>query len=339
MSKHLVAGGSGYFGSVLVEALIEKGFIVRVYDIGKNKDLNPNTEFYQGDIRDKASIDRACEGVDVVYNVIAQVPLARDRKIFNTVNIDGTRNLLAAARKQNVKKVIHVSTSAVYGVPKENPVIEDTDVDPRDPYGKAKLEAENIVRQFSKEGLDVTVIRPRTILGHGRMGIFSIVFNWIKDGYNVAVLGKGDNKYQFVHASDLANACMLAAQRQGHSLYNIGASDFGTMRELLEGLIEHAGKRSKVRSLPFGPTVFLMRIASILHLAPFAPYHWLMYGREMYFDISKAKEELNWMPTYSNSEMIGESYDSYCSRPSDEGGSLHQRPVKEGLLNIVKRII
>ena len=141
----------------------------------------------------------------------------------------------------------------------------------------------------------------------------------------------------------MSNACYLASQRRGAGIYNIGAEKFGTMRELLEALIEHARTESKIREVPFHLAVMAMRLTGMLHMTPFAPYHWLMYGRELYFDVSKAKNELHWTSRYSNDEMICESYDCYLRNfekfSSLAEGSPHQRPVNQGILNLIKKII
>src|SRR5262249_13995901 len=148
-----------------------------------------------------------------------------------------------------------------------------------------------------------------TIMGHGRLGIFQILFEWIRTGYNVPVLGAGDNTYQFVHADDLAEACILAAERPGPATYNCGAENFGTMRQVLESLCAHAKTGSRVKSVPMGPAVAFMKCTSALGLSPLGPYHAMMFGRSLYFDITLAKTELGWKPRYSNDEMFVHSYD------------------------------
>ena len=95
-------------------------------------------------------------------------------------------------------------------------------------------------------------MRPRTILGHGRLGIIAVLFEFVAEGAPVYVLGRGDNRYQFVHANDLADAVLRAADRDKPATYNIGATEFGTMRETLQALVDHAGTGSPVRSLPAG---------------------------------------------------------------------------------------
>lgn len=322
----------------MTRMLAEKNIELRLYDLEGSHDLPPNIEFIQGDIRDNASIEEACRGVDVIYHNIAQVPLAKNKQLFWSVNVNGAENLFRSAINQNVKKVIYVSSSAVFGIPEKNPVDENMQPTPMESYGKAKYHAEKIAAEYVKRGLDITIIRPRTILGHGRLGIFSILFDWIRKGINVPVLGRGDNLYQFIHADDLASACFLASQLKGSDTYNIGAEIFGTMRELLNGLIQYAGSKSRVVSLPFKLTVALMKLTSISGLSPLGEYHSLMYGREMHFDISKPMKDLKWKPKFSNLEMICESYDWYCENyeniSSENKKSKHSSILRKGILKI-----
>src|SRR6185369_4256835 len=174
----------------------------------------------------------------------------------------GTRNLLKSALAAKVRKVIYVSSSAIFGAPEKNPVNEDTPPNPGEAYGRAKLEAEGLCAEFIRQGLDVSIIRPRTIMGHGRLGIFQILFEWLRQGYNVPVMGSGDNLYQFVHADDLADACLLAAGRPGSTIYNCGTPRFGSMRQVLENLCAYAQTSSRVKSVPMTPAVWAMNLTS-----------------------------------------------------------------------------
>jgi nucleoside-diphosphate-sugar epimerase len=255
MARALITGGSGYFGCALRDRLRAAGEAVRVFDLVDADDRPGDVELVRGDIRDADAVRRACAGVDVVYHHVAQVPLAKDRALFTAVNVGGTQQLLRAAREAGVAKVVHTSSSAVFGIPSRNPVDGDVAPRPLEAYGQAKLEAEHAVAAAVREGLDVSIIRPRTILGHGRLGIFAILFDWVSDGRRIPVLGRGDNVYQFVHADDLASACLKAAARPGAATYNVGAESFGTMRETLEALCAHAGTGSKVVSVPSAPAV------------------------------------------------------------------------------------
>lgn len=336
----LVTGGSGYFGSLLVEAAAARGDQVRILDLEPPVDAL-EAEVVIGDVRDRAAVRQACEGVDVVLNNVAQVPLAKDHELFWSVNVVGTANVLLAARDAGVTKVVHTSSSAVFGIPEHNPVIEDTPARPLEAYGRAKLEAEGLCHEAAAAGLDVTIVRPRTILGHGRLGIMAILFEFVAEGAPVFVFGDGSNRYQFVHAADLADAILLAADHPGPETYNIGSAHPGTMRETLTALTTHAGTGSKVRSLPTGPAAAAMKGLAAAGMVPFAPYHWLLYGESLWFDSSKAEQELGWHSTRTNGEMLIESYEWFLAHRQElasRHGSHHQSPVRLGVLKVLKAL-
>lgn len=344
-TKVLVTGGLGFFGSSLVQKLKSESTDCRIFDISENQEDLESVECIQGDICDFQAVKKACLDIDIIYHNVAQVPLAKDISKFNRVNIDGTRNILQAALDCNVKKFVYTSSSAIFGVPKKNPVDESVSPQPGEAYGLAKYEGELICKEFQEKGLDVSIIRPRTIIGHGRLGIFQVLFEWISEGSNVPVLGDGSNIYQFVHSDDMADACIAAGNKSGSATFNCGAEEYGSMREVLEELCEYAKTGSKVVSVPMGLAIFGMNITSRLGLSPLGPYHSLMYGKSMYFDISKAKSELDWNPKYSNSQMFIEAYDwyienrEYLEKNNDDNRSPHRSSVKQGVLKILKWII
>jgi nucleoside-diphosphate-sugar epimerase len=337
VTRLLVTGGAGYFGSVLAERARAAGHDVRIFDLNPPED--PGADHVVGDVRDLDALREACTAIDVVLHNVAQVPLARDRELFWSVNAVGTANVLLAARDAGVGKVVHTSSSAIFGIPESNPVVEDTPPRPLEAYGRAKLEGELLCRDAAAAGLDVSIVRPRTVLGHGRLGIMAILFEFVADGAPVFVLGSGDNRYQFVHADDLADACLRAAHRPGPATYNIGCRDFGTMRETLQALVDHAGTASHVVSLPARPAQLAMRALGRSALVPFAPYHWLLYGESLWFDVSKAERELDWHATHSNASAVIDSYEWFLANRASLGGegrSHHQSPAKLGLLRVVK---
>lgn len=344
MKSALITGGSGYFGSLLLSRLLERGYECSILDINEFEELPKGVRFFQADIRDRDAVSRSCRGMDVVFHNVAQVPLAKDSNLFDSVNRQGTEILLSSALENSVSKVVYTSSSAVFGVPECNPVTDEMEPNPREKYGEAKLEGEKCCHDFVEKGLDVSIIRPRTIMGHGRLGIFQILFEWIRTGFNIPVLGGGGNVYQFVHADDLAEACVLASIKRGPDTFNCGTDRFGTMREVLQDLCSYANTGSKVVSLPMGPIVLAMEITSKLGLSPLGAYHSLMYGRSMYFDISKAQTELGWTPKHSNQEMFRESYDWYLHnfQKIPTGGtqrSHHRSGMKQGILGVAARAL
>jgi nucleoside-diphosphate-sugar epimerase len=337
----LVTGGSGYFGTVLAGEALARGDVVRIFDLNPPGPTLAGADFVAGDVRDRAAVRDACDGVDVVFHNVAQVPLAKDRALFDEVNVGGTANVLVAARDARVSKVVHTSSSAVFGIPEHNPVTEASPCRPLEAYGRAKLRAEILCHDAIAAGLDVTIVRPRTVLGHGRLGVIALLFEFVADGAPVFVLGGGNNRYQLVHAADLADACLRAGDRAGPSVYNIGALEFGTMRETLQALVDHAQTGSRVRSLPVAPARWAMRSLASLGLVPFAPYHWLLYSESLYFDVTSARSELGWEPKRSNASMLIESYEWFLTHRLESGDpdrSHHQSPVRPGLLRVLKAL-
>lgn len=341
--KHvLITGGAGYFGEVLARRCLARGDRVRIFDLNRADIDIEGVEQVQGDIRDPTVVRRACEQVDIVQHNVAQVPLAKDKHAFWSVNYEGTRILLESARDAGVRKIVYTSSSAVFGAPRDGLVTRATLPAPAEEYGRAKLAGEELCRAAAKRGIDVSIVRPRTILGHGRLGIFQILFEWVFQGKDVPVFNGGHNRYQFVHADDLADACIAAAERPGLGVYNVGAGSVGTIRELLEALISHAGSASRIKSLPMRPMEMAMGIASRLGLSPLGPYHALMYGRELYFDISDAQRELGYAPRYTSEAAICESYDWYLAnrhRLKREGASQHKSVLKKRLMSITPYLL
>ena len=335
----LITGGTGYFGTLLSNAAFLQGYNVRVFDINKptNKNLD-RMEFYQGDIREPDAVRNACAGANIVLHNVAQVPLAKNSELFRTVNRIGTQVILESALDAGIEKVVYTSSSAVFGVPDSNPVNESTPPKPAESYGQAKLHGELLCKEFIDKGLNVSIVRPRTILGHGRLGIFQVLFEWVRCGQNIPVLGSGDNIYQFIHADDLCEIILRVAARKKPDTYNAGATNFCSMRETLEGLTTHAKTKSKVKSLPLKPLEIGMNIASTIGLSPLGKYHSLMYGRSLFFDNSKVLKDLKYKTKHDNISAICDSYDWYLDNyrqiNMSSGGSPHQKAVKQGILKL-----
>tara|TARA_B100000941_G_scaffold255225_1_gene203807 strand:- start:1287 stop:2330 length:1044 start_codon:yes stop_codon:yes gene_type:complete len=340
MKKALVTGGSGYFGTLLCEKLVQDGWHVKNLDLIAPINKLENIDFHQTDVRDLSKARKIFEDVDSVFHNVALVPITKSSN-YGETNILGTQNTIEMAIKTGVKSFIHTSSSAVFGIPKKNPVrIHDIPF-PAEKYGQSKLNSEFLLATYSSK-IDISIIRPRTILGHGRLGIFQILFDWISKGWNIPLLGNGENIYQFIHADDLASACILSSNSRGLNYYNIGAKRFCSMRETLEALCDYAGTGSKVISLPQNIFEYLMNTASFLKLSPLGSYHSLMYGRSLYFDISKAEKELGWNSVYSNKESIIDSYKYYISNKdkinsgdNENIKSPHSLPMKQGALKIL----
>jgi nucleoside-diphosphate-sugar epimerase len=332
----LITGGAGYLGQELLKAAIPISDSITSIDLNIN--LNQYVTNYVLDIRNFSDLDAKFKGINTVFHAVAQVPLANDKNVLRSVNITGTKNVLEASLKNDVQKVVFISSSAVYGVPKSNPVTEKTERKPFEDYGKAKLAAEILCEEFVNKGLDISIIRPRTIIGGSRLGIFSIIFSLINQGLNIYVSGSGKNIYQFVHLNDLVSAILKSATIVGSNQYNIGSADHSSLIENLESLCSYANTGSRVVKIPKSLAANGMELMRVLGLSPLSPYHSKMYSESLYFDISFARKILGWEPKYSNIDALRESYTEFCrsDKRNNVNGSMHQNLLNPGfVLNLI----
>ena len=339
--RHLVTGGSGFLGNLIAQRLLARGEQVRNLDVWRDPKAPADIEYVECDIRDRGGVARAMQGVDVVHHNVALVPLTKSGTKFWEVNVDGSRIAAEEAAKAGAKAFIHMSSSALYGVPKKIPIDATTPLAPIEIYGRAKLAGEQAVQEVcARTNMPLIVIRPRTLLGEGRLGIFQILFDWISAGRNVYVIGGGEGGFQFLHALDMMDFYMLALDAGRPGVYNVGTDRYGTLREALENLIRYAGTTSKVRSLPVGLTIATLQTLDKLGLSPLAPWHYLTYHKPFAFDVEPLIR-MGWQPRYSNDEMMRESYDWFLAHRDDEvldDASAHRKPVREGLLWLVKKL-
>jgi len=340
--RHLVTGGSGFLGDLICRHLFSEGYEVINGDIWHDSTQPSQIIFRQCDVTDRQQVRAAMQGVDVVHHNAALVPLTKSSNRFWDVNVRGSQIVAEEAKRAGVKYFIHMSSSAIFGLPKECPITHETPTSPIEIYGRGKLAGELAVKH-SLENSDtkLIIIRPRTILGGSRLGIFQVLFEWIKENRNVYVIGSGNVNFQFIHAVDLMDFYMRA-MKMGHAgTYNVGTDRFGTLREALEGVILHAGSKSKVVSLPERFSISALKTLDFFKLSPLAPWHYLTYHKAFYFDVSPLFN-LGWKAQYSNDEMFKESYDFFLK--SDCGvskqllaQSIHRKPVKQRILKILKK--
>lgn len=341
--KFLVTGGSGFLGINLIRYLYSKGHAIVSLDLVKfdYPDMNDKITHIIGDIRDKSKVNELMKGVDIVVHTAAALPLYKPEEIFST-DVDGTRILLEAAEEHTVKRFIHISSTAVYGIPDHHPLLEDDKLDGVGPYGKAKILAEEECLKFRKEGMCVPILRPKSFIGPERLGVFDLLFDWARDGKGFPMIGNGKNRYQLLDVEDLCEAIYLCAALDPkivNDTFNIGAKEFKTMREDYQAVLDYAGYGKKIVGLPEKPIIFTLRFLEALKLSPLYKWVYETASKDSFVSIEKAEKVLGFRPKYSNQDALLRNYKWYLDHVDefkDQSGISHRVPWKQGILRIAK---
>jgi nucleoside-diphosphate-sugar epimerase len=340
----LVTGGAGFLGINLVRMLLGKGVAVRSLDIAPfDHAERERADPMLGDIRDALAVERAMAEVDAVVHCAAALPLASDAEITST-SVDGTRVLLDSARRHGVARFIFISSTAVYGIPDHHPVRETDALHGVGPYGRAKIEAERLCAQYRSRGMCVSVLRPKSFVGPERLGAFELLYDWAFDGHRFPVLGRGDNIYQLLDVDDLCEViwlCMTLEPARVNDTFNVGAQEFGTMRQNFQAVLDRAGHGKKVIGLPAGPAVLLLRLLAALKLSPLYPWIYETADHDSVVSIERLHDRFGFTPRHSNRAALVRNYDWYVAHRSDfkgRQGISHRVPWKHGLLNLAKLV-
>jgi nucleoside-diphosphate-sugar epimerase len=286
----LITGGAGFLGLHLARRLLRDGHEVVLLDIAEFDPSEYATlgeplpdgwerrlDILRGDVRDVDTVRSAMKGVDAVVHAAAALPLWHPHDIFTT-NVEGTRLVLEEARRVGIERVLFISSTSVYGIPEKHPLYEDDPLQGVGPYGESKIVAERLCLSARREGMVVPIVRPKTFVGPGRLGVFQILFDWIERGKPIPVIGKGTNRYQLLDVDDLVDALLrllTLPSEQVNTTFNIGAERFGTVRDDVQALCDHADTGAYVVPTPASYVKSVLRVLEVLHLSPL--YKWV-YG-------------------------------------------------------------
>jgi nucleoside-diphosphate-sugar epimerase len=339
----LITGGAGFLGINLVRYLHSRGHKVASLDIVPfdYKDMNDKIEIITGDIRNKEIVEKSVRDRDIIVHTAAALPLYKPEDIYST-DIDGTRNMIEAGKIAGIKRFIHISSTAVYGIPDHHPLLENDKLDGVGPYGKAKILAEEECVKMRKDGMCVPILRPKSFIGPERLGVFDLLYDWALDGRGFPMIGNGKNRYQLLDVEDLCEAIYLCAtldEKIVNDTFNIGAKVFTTMREDYQAVLDKAGHGKKIKSLPEKPIIFTLRVLEAMKLSPLYKWVYETASKDSFVSIEKAEKILGYKPKYSNKDALLRNFQWYIEHRDefkDTGGVSHRVPWKQGILRLAK---
>jgi nucleoside-diphosphate-sugar epimerase len=342
--KVFITGGAGFLGINLVRHLMDRGYRTASIDVAPfDYPEADRVEIIKGDIRDKALLAEAMEGCDFVVHTAAALPLYDPKDIYTT-DVEGTRNVMEAALKAGVKRVVHVSSTAVYGIPDHHPLYETDRLEGVGPYGQAKIQAEMFCLEYRAKGLVVPIIRPKSFIGPERLGVFALLYDWAHTGHNFPMIGSGNNRYQLLDVEDLCDAIRLTLElpeEKVNDTFNIGAAEFTTMKEDYQAVLDYAGHGKKVVGFPALPAIWGLRVLDRLGLSPLYKWVYETASKDSFVSIEKAQRELGWQPRYSNKDALLRNFRWYLEnleRFEKESGVSHRVPWKQGAIGLLKKV-
>lgn len=338
----LVTGGSGFLGINLCRYLYNKGYNIKVIDIipFNYVDLKNKIEFFKEDIRNIQALETAAKGADFIVHTAAALPLYKKEDIFST-DIIGTKNVLEVAKKLKVKRVVHVSSTAVYGIPDHHPLLENDKLEGVGPYGQAKILAEQACEQYRKKGMCISILRPKSFVGPERLGVLAIYYEWVKNKKNIPFIGSGKNRYQLLDVEDLCEAiyiCLTKDKSKVNDTFNIGAKNFTTMGEDFQEVINYAGTKKKIIPIPAQPLIVILRILEFLRLSPLYKWVYETAYHDSFVSIDKAQKKLGFTPKYSNKDALVRNYKWYIENYESfkkQTGISHRVPWNQGILKAI----
>jgi len=345
--KVLITGGAGFLGLHLARRFLKADWQVSLLDIAPfpEEEYKGKYRLIRADIRERKELSAAIKGQDVVVHTAAALPLWSRADIMST-NIGGTRNVLDLSRKLGVKRVIYISSTAVYGVPKKHPIKESDPKAGVGAYGESKIKAEEACFQAINSGLNVTILRPKTFVGTERLGVFEILFDWVYDGKKIPIIGDGRNKYQLFDVEDLSDVIYLCAQSQNKRLndaFNVASVRFSTVADDLGALFKHAGTGSRLLTTPAKPIKLILQLFEKLGISPLYQWVYDTADKDSYVSIDKLRKTLNWRPKYSGAQALIRSFDWYKDHyqeiKSRKSGVTHTVGWKQGILGVIKKFM
>ena len=323
----LVTGGSSFLGASVARRLEADGRTVRVLDVAAS--LDEVRETVLGDVCDPETVASAMRDATAVVHA-AFVPPERPTELIDRVNVLGTEVVLGEAARLGVPVVL-VSSTIVDRPLRPHPVRRGAPQTRLVHYARSRQQAEALARTAAAGGLPVAVLRPKTFLGPGALGAFAMMFQQLRLGHDVVVLGRGRNCYQLLDVDDFAAAVSVVVGARASGVFGVGATGFGTVASDLEALVAHAGTGSSLRLLPARAAVGALRAVDVASLPPLSEWHQCSArGLDSVVDTGPL-QALGWSARWSSSEALCRAYDWYAAQPLATTGTHRVPPLHRGL--------
>ena len=320
MAKILVTGATGFTGKALSRRLVEGGeqvvaFVRPASDIRELEDLG--VECLRVDIKNTEDVMDHFAGVSMVFHIAAAYRAEyADHDEFRLVNVEATRNLLEAAKRNAVRRFVHCSTVGVQGRIDHPPADEEYRFLPGDHYQQSKLEGELLARRYFSEGLPGVVVRPVGIYGPGDTRFLKL-FKPISKGMFV-MIGTGNTLYHLTYIADLVDGFLLCGEKDEAlgEVFTIAGETYTTIRELVHMIADVLGKPRPTWHVPFYPvylaSVACEKICGAIGIAPpLYPRRVEFFYKDRAFSIEKAKRSLGYSPKVGLHEGLAATADWY----------------------------
>jgi nucleoside-diphosphate-sugar epimerase len=314
-----VTGGSGFIGGRLVRRLVGDGWTVRALarsDPAASAVTEAGAEPVRGDLSDRAAIEAGAAGADVAFHCAAHLGSWGPREEFERVNVEGTRNVVAACRAAGVRRLVHVSSEAA--VTAGEPLLEIDEDAPLRPdsaslYCATKARAERIVRDANGDGLETVVVRPRFVWGKGDGAILPGLARAIESG-RFAWIGGGGQRTSTTHVDNVVEGLVLAADRgEPGGVYFVTDGEPVVFRKFVSELVATQGLEAPTRTMPTwlagaiaGTSEMLWRALPLPGEPPVTKMEYWVSSQEQTIDISKARSELDYRPVRTIPEGMQE---------------------------------
>jgi nucleoside-diphosphate-sugar epimerase len=338
----LVTGATGFVGPYLIEALRTRGYSVRVLAL-PTEDTTPleqlHVSVYPGDVRQPETLVEAMRGVDSVYHLAAIHGLRRPKQDYDSVNVAGTENVCKAVLESNVRRLIHVSSWAVYGMALDQPAREDFPLRPiPDPYAITKAEADKLVQRYIvRDRLPAVIVRPGTMFGPGDHVNFGRMADRLRAGRAV-IIGSGRNALPFVYVTDVVDGMLLAADNDQAigGVYNLSTDQPLTQQELWNAIAQDIGTSPPRLHVPY----------HALHALAFVAERWTslrpqhqplvtrlgvkLFGSDNRHSIDKARRELGYAPRVGLREGVRLAANWYLKHQTSLATDAPNQPNRDG---------